>query len=309
MNSPDDITDELILRDGRHLAYCTTGGPHSPSVIWFDGTPGSRLTTIFADQLGPRLELRVATFDRPGYGRSDPQPDRTVADVTADVAQLTEHLGWDQWLAVGYSGGAPHALACGALLADQVDAVVAIAAVAPPDQLDDWATEAHRSARDTHRAVTGNRDASLQRIRQMRDTVAPDPIEGMLAAFGDGGSASDVNWLHEPSHRTMFDTSLREALRPGPHGWHDDEIALHQPWGFDLRDIDVPVHFLHGTADTIAPLSHARQMVTRIRHATLDEVPDVGHLAVLAHLDRFACVIATASAHHHHTTTSCKENL
>ncbi len=179
-------------------------------------------------------------------------------------------------MAVGYSGGAPHALACGALLADQVDAVAAIAAVGPPDQLDDWATDAHPSARDTHRAVTSNRDAFGQQIRQMRDTLAADPIEGMLAAFGDGGSASDVNWLNESSHRTMFDTSLREALRPGPHGWHDDEIALHQPWGFDLGDINVPVHFLHGTADTIAPLTHARHMVTRIRHATLDEVPGVG---------------------------------
>ena len=46
---------------------------------------------------------------------------RSVADAAADIAALADELGFERFAVVGGSGGAPHALACGALLADRVD--------------------------------------------------------------------------------------------------------------------------------------------------------------------------------------------
>lgn len=228
----------LRLRDGRSLAYTWRGDEDAQPIVWFDGTPGSRLTTALDDAACDRLGIQVVTFDRPGYGDSDRHPGRSVADVTQDVSQLTADVGWSRWVAVGYSGGAPHALACGARLAERVAAVVAVAAVGPPEEVPGWS-----------------------------------------------GVASD------PEHRTMFARSLREALRIGHHGWYDDEVAYHRPWGFRLSDITIPVHFLHGIDDPIAPIDVMRLMVAGIPDATADERPEVGHVAILDQLDRIGRVV------------------
>ena len=295
MPPPDDQTKRLQLNDGRQLAFCTRGDPASPKAIWFDGTPGSRLTAVLDDEACERFGLCVATFDRPGYGRSDPKRGRSVADVADDVAQLTEHLRWDNWIAFGYSGGGPHALACGASLATQVRAVVAIATVGPPHELADWTSTAASGASVAHATWSADPERFEQQIREMRDELSPDPLAGMMSASGDDLSPADAGWLAEPDHYGMFNAALREALRPSHHGWHDDKVAIFQPWGFALEDIRVPVHLLHGSADSIAPITHMRQMADRIPDATVHEIVTAAHLSVLDHLDRLEPFITEQS--------------
>jgi pimeloyl-ACP methyl ester carboxylesterase len=71
------------------------------------------------------------SYDRPGYGGSTPQPGRDVASAATFTAAIADALGIEQFAVMGHSGGAPHALACGARLADRVVAVVSVAALAP----------------------------------------------------------------------------------------------------------------------------------------------------------------------------------
>ena len=67
---------------------------------------------------------------RPGPGMgTQPQPGRSVVDVTADTAAVLAAIGADRCLIAGWSGGGPHALACGARLGATA-AVLVIAGVA-----------------------------------------------------------------------------------------------------------------------------------------------------------------------------------
>jgi pimeloyl-ACP methyl ester carboxylesterase len=54
-----------------------------------------------------------------------------VADCAADTAAVLAYLDADRCYTVGASGGGPHALACAALLADQVLACATVAGVGP----------------------------------------------------------------------------------------------------------------------------------------------------------------------------------
>jgi pimeloyl-ACP methyl ester carboxylesterase len=94
------------------------------------GTPNSRLL------YGPNVAdaaargLRLISYDRPGYGGSDPQPGRTVADCASDVRAICAALDVQQLAMWGISGGGPHVLACAALLPDLAVAAASLASPA-----------------------------------------------------------------------------------------------------------------------------------------------------------------------------------
>ena len=73
----------------------------------------------------------MITYDRPGYGRSTRHPGRRVVDAANDVATIAEALGLTRFAVYGGSGGAPHALACAALLPDRVTRCASVVGPAP----------------------------------------------------------------------------------------------------------------------------------------------------------------------------------
>jgi pimeloyl-ACP methyl ester carboxylesterase len=60
------------------------------------------------------------SYDRPGYGGSDRKAGRRIVDVVNDVSVVADAVGIVRFAVAGRSGGAPHALACAALLPDRV---------------------------------------------------------------------------------------------------------------------------------------------------------------------------------------------
>src|SRR5947207_3324412 len=82
--------------DRRTLAYVERGNADGVPVIVCHGTPGSRLTRHPDSELYARHGVRMIVYDRPGYGRSDPQPGRSVADAAADIETITDSLELDR---------------------------------------------------------------------------------------------------------------------------------------------------------------------------------------------------------------------
>ena len=78
--------------------------------------------------------LRLIGYDRPGQGRSSPQPGRVVADCAEDVRAIAAGLGIRRAALWGSSGGGPYALATAALLPDIVASVCLFASLGPYGQ-------------------------------------------------------------------------------------------------------------------------------------------------------------------------------
>ena len=104
----------MTLPDGRRVCLVTHGDPDGQPVFFFHGTPASRLGHEFTSEPAKEQGIRVLCPDRPGIGRSDPKPGRTIADYATDVKDIALALGLGRYGVVGYSGGGPYALACGA---------------------------------------------------------------------------------------------------------------------------------------------------------------------------------------------------
>ena len=129
----EPATIELPASDGRTLTACLYGPDEGVPVLFHYGTPGSRLLAPQAVRAAERRGVRLLVVDRPGYGGSSRRPGRRAVDIVQDVARLADALGWDRFATWGGSGGAPHALACAALLGHRVRRCASVVGPAPFD--------------------------------------------------------------------------------------------------------------------------------------------------------------------------------
>ncbi|RXH83725.1 hypothetical protein DVH24_005978 [Malus domestica] len=107
----------VMLPDGRFMAYKEQGvpadrarfsiiAPHSFLSSRLAGIPGLKVSLL--EEFG----VRLLTYDLPGFGESDPHPDRNLEFSAMDMLLLADAVGVnDKFWVVGYSSGSMHAWA------------------------------------------------------------------------------------------------------------------------------------------------------------------------------------------------------
>jgi pimeloyl-ACP methyl ester carboxylesterase len=263
----DLAESDVRLPDGRTLHVYDAGGGGFP-VVWLHGTPNLGPPPRPLADAARRLGLRWLGYDRPGYGGSTPRRGRTVATAADDVAAIADALGVRRLGIVGHSGGAPHALACAALLPDRVPAVVAMSGLGPysADGLDWFAGMAPAGVASLTAATRG---------RAVKEEFEADPPDEPDIGFTPGDWAAlndDWAWVLDV---------VEGAQQAGGSGAIDDDLATVGPWGFDPADAAVPVLVVHGDADRMVPPQHGCWLARRIPGAELWLRPGDGHITVL----------------------------
>jgi pimeloyl-ACP methyl ester carboxylesterase len=255
------------LPDGRTLAYTDIGAADAPVVVYCHGAPTSRLDLIGLEDPLAGLRVRVVSPDRPGYGGSSPQPGRTLAGWPGDVAALADHLGVERFAVIGYSSGGPYALVCAALLGDRVAAAGVVAGVTDMG----WET-----AWDDFDPA----EAELMRVGDLEAAVAW--CEERYGADGRGYLGGEV-----------LPPMMREAFRQGVAGYAHDATLQARAWTFDPGAIGVPVSVLHGQADEIVPVAHARHTADVVPTASLRIWPEHGHLTIASEIPSLAATLVS----------------
>lgn len=85
----------------------------------------------------------------------------------------------------------------------------------------------------------------------------------------------------------MFIKSIAEALEQGPEaGVNEYRIfSKKEHWGFEPKDITVPVHIWQGEEDRNTYPIHAQALAKLIPHAELHLLPGIGHPVMATHFD------------------------
>ena len=86
------VAEHDLVVDDRRIRVRTVGDPDGLPVVYFHGTPGSRLDLAFGDELVAAAGVRLISFDRPGYGGSSPGPFGLLR-VAEDALQSADQLG------------------------------------------------------------------------------------------------------------------------------------------------------------------------------------------------------------------------
>jgi pimeloyl-ACP methyl ester carboxylesterase len=274
---------DLTLADGRTLHVYEAGDQGGRAIVAINGTPSSGLIyEPHADDAATR-GVRLITFDRAGYGRSDAKPGRTVADVAADVAEIADELELERFAVWGVSGGGPHALACAALMPGRVAAAASLAGVAPygAEGLD-WTAGMGQDNIEEFGATLQGRTALEAYLKAQAAGLAGATVEDLRVVWASLLTPVDAE-IASGSHAVYLMESMRRALALGVDGWLDDDLAFVAPWGFELDEIAVPVLLWQGEQDRFVPFSHGQWLAERIPGVEVRLTADDGHLTLMEH--------------------------
>lgn len=275
----------ITLADGRTVAYADYGRPDQAPLVYCHGGPGNRQEPRLMSDVPGAAGFRVIAIDRPGYGRSTPQPGRTIGGWVAEALAVVDTLGIDRFFTIGCSTGGAYALA----LAAKSDRVLgAIACCAVSDMR--W-TEGKSM-------VHGAQPAWNAPDRETAQAVVE-------AAMGvDGGrirtnlqyaelAATDRNLLADSGFAAAFFGPLPDVFAFRGAGYADDRIADRDGWTtFDVTAIRCPVVVLHGDSDTFVPIAHAEHTARIIPGAELRIVADLGHFSIMLQIPTVARELA-----------------
>ena len=286
--------DHVRLPDGRRLDLRVSGPAGGFPLVFHHGTPGAATPYRVLERAAYARGLRLVTTSRPGYGDSTPQPGRSVVDVVADTAAVLAAIGAGRCLIAGWSGGGPHALACGARLGATA-AVLVIAGIAPYGAagLDYMAGMGYDNIVEISTALKGEhqlRPYLLDQREQLKDATDADLVASLDTVLPDVDRAVLTGEFGEDDA-----ANFREALRTGVEGWLEDDIAITRPWGFGLEEISVPVMIWQGSADLMVPFSHGQWLASQLPGASAHLEEGEGHLSVaLGALDRMLDELVSA---------------
>jgi pimeloyl-ACP methyl ester carboxylesterase len=282
--------------DGRRLTVDVSGAPHGTPVVLMHGTPGTGSGPRPRSSVLYRLNVRLVSYDRPGYGGSDRHERRSVADAAADVAAIADALDIGSFAVVGRSGGGPHALACAALLSERVTRAAILVGMAPADALGlKWFDGMNI---DNVTAYTAADSASLitEMLTARADATRLEP-ETLLKQIEQQMTEPDRRVVRDVSMRRLLVETYAEAVRTGPFGWIDDVLALRAAWGFSVTSIRCPVLLWHGEDDTFSPVGHTRWLAERIETAEIYVAPNAAHFTAVEILPDLFSWLAGSPVH------------
>lgn len=285
----------LETKNGQGIRVLEAGDPKGIPVIYMHGTPASgQLYSKWIDD-AKRQGVRLIGYDRPGYGGSTPLDGRSVADASTDALAIADHLDIGRFSVWGISGGGPHALACAALIPGRCAGVAVLASPASPDYSGPRRTrinkhvssellhtaEDRRNWRIAHRE---NDERSARANLSLLEVLAADHhsvkrgVYRALMPFFIGKYEAKALSRECAQWYVSFSN---EALQQGIVGAQDDEIAIfHQPWGFELSSIKVPVLLLHGKEDQFVNVREGEWLATQIPDVEARFPSGDGHISL-----------------------------
>jgi pimeloyl-ACP methyl ester carboxylesterase len=276
----------IRLPDGRSLGWAEWGPVDGTPVLVCPGAATSRRLG-FGGGVVDAAGVRLVSVDRPGLGASDPAPGRTLTGWATDIRHLIHERALRAPSAVGFSQGAPFALA---LAANGL--VDAVAVVSGSDEL-------------AHPRLARSLDPQ---VRSMVDAVAADPgaAEASFAGFGSADTLWDLiittspevdrTVYTDPVFRQAFRRAMAEAFSQGPGGYARDTVLAMGRWPFDPADIAVPVDLWYGQQDTSPVHSPdlGESLARTIPKATRHLLPTAGGSLLWTHTE---AVLRTLLAH------------
>lgn len=281
---PDGMV-EIKLSDDRCINIMTRAfGPKDGYPIMFcPGLPASGMPDLPYQRIRDLhiSGLRLLMWDRPAYGDSDRWRGHRVGDGAVLMRAIAQAYDIARFSVAGRSGGAPYALAAGALL-PEVANVAVFACRAPANARIDRIS----GAETNNERLLGLADEEAL-AKSFEDTSGEAIIRhpsGVIRSIIPHLGPSDMRVVNEPQVHRYLAASHENALKHGSSGRIDNIMALRAHWCFELSDLGKKeVYIIQGTADDkYTSTAHFNYLMDHIPNSIPLERHDMGHMGTMA---------------------------
>jgi len=272
--------EKHVLSDGRSIEFLRNGVESDSAIILHAGT-SQDITgwKVWLENFASNGVLSIA-FGRSGYVGSTPKPGRITIDIARDVAELADFLGVKRMVNVGLSGGGQHAIATG--LDPRSVGVVTSGSLAPFEEMGEDFYLGMQQA-DIDEYADALRDIK-DLVKRFQSGLATDPSAQFTPKEV---SANDKRAQQSPSWKILFE-SCDLTMKSGWDWVADDYSSYLRPWGFDPREIRVPVILWQGGLDKNVPPQHGQWLAKHIPNSKLKLIEDESHVGLYINYEQQA---------------------
>lgn len=267
----------IVLEDGRTLAFAEYGFSEGFPLLFFHGLPGSRLEAEKLHLSALKLQVRLIGIDRPGMGFSTPQENRSLLDWPEDIRELASALKLNAFSILGHSGGAPYVAACAYQIPEMLHKAVIVSGIAPLSVPE--AISSLSKSQKLMNWMTYYCPSVVKFLMKMSCNSLENPkrLKTMLKHLPE----ADAKIVENSHYQKSMVLSLKEAFRQNASKVVDDFKLVLKPWGFDLEEIHCPFVVWQGGKDKQAPPKHAEIYAQQVPQANYLYLEDEGHLSIL----------------------------
>ncbi|KAA8518794.1 hypothetical protein F0562_016432 [Nyssa sinensis] len=308
----------IPLPDGRHIAYRELGvsgdrarfsliAPHSFLSSRLAGIPGVK------ELLLREFGVRLVTYDLPGFGESDPHPNRNLNSSALDMLYLANAVGISKFWVLGYSSGAMHAWAALKYIPNHIAGAAMVAPMVNPYESSMTKEEMSR----TWEKWVRRRKLMYYLARKFPKFLAyfyrQSFLSGQHEQIDKWLSLSlgkrDKALIEEPRFEEFWNRDVEESVRQGNTKPFMEEAVLQvSNWGFSMADLQVqkkcpgkgilpwlkfmysqaeceltgflgPIHIWQGMDDQVVPPSMTDYVARVLSTAIVHKHPDEGHFS------------------------------
>ncbi|KAL5565505.1 hypothetical protein UlMin_028669 [Ulmus minor] len=317
--------DRIVLPDGRYMAYKEQGvradrarfsviAPHAFLSSRLAGIPGLKASLL--EEFG----VRLLTYDIPGFGESDPHPERNLESSAMDMLLLANAVGVNgKFWVVGFSSGSMHAWAALRYIPDRVAGAAMFAPMVNP--YDPIMTREER--RRTWEKWTQKKKFMFFLARRLPQFLA----YFYQRSFLSGKHGQIDKWLslslgkrdraliEDPIYEEFWQRDVEESIRQGDAKPFVEEARMQvSNWGFSLAELKLhkkqrgkgilnwlksmlseaqeeylgflgPIHIWQGMDDRFVPPSMTDFVHRILPGAAVHKLPYEGHFTYIYFCD------------------------
>ncbi|KAI3879781.1 hypothetical protein MKX03_000400 [Papaver bracteatum] len=287
-DGPPITAPRVKLSDGRHLAYKEHGVPKDEAkykIAYIHGFDSYRLNTIpLSPELAEELGIYMVSFDRPGYGESDPNPKQTEKGIALDVEELADQLSLgNKFYVLGFSMGGQATWGCLKYIPHRLAGATLVSPVINywwPGFPANSSKEAYQKQflQDQWTLLVAHYAPFLT---YWWNTQKLFPASSVASKPPGIFSAQDLELLPKippvdkaPIRQQGEFESLHRDLNVGFGKWEFDPMDLENPFANN----EGAVHLWHGDEDLLVPVSLQRYIVGKLPWIQYHELKGAGHL-------------------------------
>jgi pimeloyl-ACP methyl ester carboxylesterase/DNA-binding CsgD family transcriptional regulator len=290
--SPMKSLRQITLRDGRKMSYLEQGNPSGIPVLMFHNSPYGVDLPEAAIAAATRLNLRILTPFRPGFGSSDlnkaAHGDALLSEVAIDFQELLNQLSISKAVIVGHAIGSCYAVRFASLYPERVTQVIAIARV--PIWREAWAEKMPKRQRFMMRIA--KYFPQLLLVIGTATTMYIDSGNGEnLVRSLCSESPADMKALQNAEIMALMVKGCVDGLRQGADAFCRDVRLALLDMSQEARAMSHRLYILHGDSDRIIDISHSEAFVAEVPGTRLEVVHGAGQLLFYSHWERILSVI------------------